>query len=325
MNHMKHLILSFATLYSLALTHNMQAQTIQDLELTFSKMPVRDARVETFLKDHEMYNAQGSVDGIYYTVEVEGSGRKALPGDYVTVHYTGTLLDGSKFDSSKDRNAPFSFQIGTNRVIQGWEKGIPLFPVGGKGKLYLPSSLAYGDRAVGGRIPANSPLIFEIEVLDVLPAEVYMEKMREEQIKQQMMADSLAKIQVEKDKAVIAEYAASKGLKMETTSSGLSYIMEKPGAGDKVKVGQRATVHYAGFLLDGTKFDASYDRNEPFTLQVGVGQVIAGWDEGLQLLNKGAKARFFLPSTLAYGSRGAGGVIPPNAVLIFDVEVLDIQ
>jgi len=322
---MKHLILSFAAIFSTCLMFSTKAQTLNDLETVFSKMPVRDMSIEAYLRDNQIFNAQGTIDGIYYTVSEVGTGRQALPGDYVTVHYTGTLLDGSKFDSSKDRNSPFSFQIGTNRVIQGWEKGIPLFPVGGKGTLYLPSTLAYGDRAVGGRIPANSPLIFEIEMLDVLPAEVYMQKMQEEQARMQKEAEALAKVQVEKDKSVIAEYAASNGLKLTTTPSGLSYVMEKQGEGERIKIGQNATVHYAGFLLDGTKFDASYDRNEPFTLQVGVGQVIAGWDEGLQLLNKGAKARFFLPSTLAYGSRGAGGVIPPNAVLIFDVEVLDIK
>jgi peptidylprolyl isomerase len=322
---MKHLILSFAAIFSTCLLSDMKAQTLNDLETVFSKMAVRDMTIEAYLRDNQIYNVQGTVEGIYYTVSEVGQGRKALPGDYVTVHYTGTLLNGSKFDSSKDRNSPFSFQIGTNRVIQGWEKGIPLFPVGGKGTLFLPSSLAYGERAVGGKIPANSPLIFEIEMLEVLPAEVYMQKMQEEQARQQKEAEALAKVQVEKDKSIIAEYAASKGLKITTTASGLSYVMEREGEGDRIKIGQRATVHYAGFLLDGTKFDASYDRNEPFTLQVGVGQVIAGWDEGLQLLNKGAKARFFLPSTLAYGSRGAGGVIPPNAVLIFDVEVLEIQ
>jgi FKBP-type peptidyl-prolyl cis-trans isomerase len=322
---MKHLILSFAAIFSTCLLSDMKAQTLNDLETVFSKMAVRDMTIEAYLRDNQIFNVQGTVEGIYYTVSELGQGRKALPGDYVTVHYTGTLLNGSKFDSSKDRNSPFSFQIGTNRVIQGWEKGIPLFPVGGKGTLYLPSSLAYGERAVGGKIPANSPLIFEIEMLDVLPAEVYMQKMQEEQARQQKEAEALAKVQVEKDKSIIAEYAAAKGLKITTTASGLSYVMEREGEGDRIKIGQRATVHYAGFLLDGTKFDASYDRNEPFTLQVGVGQVIAGWDEGLQLLNKGAKARFFLPSTSAYGSRGAGGVIPPNAVLIFDVEVLEIQ
>lgn len=309
----------------LALSTVTHAQSTSELEKTFSTMEKRDQTIETFLKDNSIKNVKGSPEGIYYTVEVAGMGGGAKPGDYVTVHYTGTLLDGSKFDSSVDRGQPFSFQIGTNRVIQGWEKGIPLFGKGGKGKLYLPSQLAYGDRAVGNRIQANSPLIFEIEVLDIMPAEQYFEMMKAEQMRQQQTADSLAKIQMVKDAAIIRKYAADNKLELQYHASGLAFTIEKNGDGKLIQAGNQATVHYAGFLLDGTKFDASYDRNEPFTLPVGAGQVISGWEIALQLMSKGEKRRFYLPSTLAYGSRGAGGVIPPDAVLIFDIEVLDVK
>jgi FKBP-type peptidyl-prolyl cis-trans isomerase len=84
-------------------------------------------------------------------------------------------------------------------------------------------------------------------------------------------------------------------------------------------------VHYKGQLADGTVFDSSYKRNEPIEFTLGIGQVIPGWDEGVALLHVGEKARFVIPSTLAYGSRGAGGVIPPNANLIFDVELVDVK
>jgi len=91
---------------------------------------------------------------------------------------------------------------------------------------------------------------------------------------------------------------------------------ESPNKGDMVKV------HYKGQLLDGTVFDSSYKRDEPIEFKVGLGQVIPGWDEGVMLLSKGDKARFVIPSGLAYGESGAGGVIPPNATLIFEVELL---
>jgi FKBP-type peptidyl-prolyl cis-trans isomerase len=84
-------------------------------------------------------------------------------------------------------------------------------------------------------------------------------------------------------------------------------------------------VHYKGALIDGTEFDSSYKRKQPIDFQLGVGQVISGWDEGIQLLQVGDKARFVIPSNLAYGERGAGGVIPPNATLIFDVELMDVK
>ena len=111
----------------------------------------------------------------------------------------------------------------------------------------------------------------------------------------------------------------------EKTPSGLRYKITKGGDGQKPSKGQRVSVHYKGALLDGTVFDSSFDRNEPIEFALGTGQVIPGWDEGISLLGVGDKARFIIPSELAYGSRGAGGVIPPDAVLVFDVSLEGIS
>lgn len=110
-----------------------------------------------------------------------------------------------------------------------------------------------------------------------------------------------------------------------TTASGLKYIVQKSSSGDATVPGMMAIVHYDGYLLDGKKFDSSRDRNEPFEFELAAGQVIKGWDEGVALMKIGDKYRFIIPSNLAYGSKGAGNVIPPNATLIFDVEVLGID
>jgi FKBP-type peptidyl-prolyl cis-trans isomerase len=111
----------------------------------------------------------------------------------------------------------------------------------------------------------------------------------------------------------------------EKTGSGLRYKVMEPGEGKKPSRGDRVSVHYKGALLDGTVFDSSFQRNQPIEFLLGEGQVIPGWDEGIQLLRVGDKARFILPPDLAYGSRGAGGVIPPNAVLVFDVSLEGIS
>ncbi|MDG2357654.1 MAG: peptidylprolyl isomerase [Polaribacter sp.] len=111
----------------------------------------------------------------------------------------------------------------------------------------------------------------------------------------------------------------------DETESGLRYQILQKGDGKKAFKGAGVSVHYKGQLLDGTVFDSSYKRKEPIDFNVGLGQVIAGWDEGIQLLQVGDKARFVIPSNLAYGSAGAGGVIPPNATLIFDVELMAVK
>jgi FKBP-type peptidyl-prolyl cis-trans isomerase len=110
----------------------------------------------------------------------------------------------------------------------------------------------------------------------------------------------------------------------EETESGLRYQILQKGDGKKAEKGNKVSVHYKGQLADGTVFDSSYKRNSPLDFQVGVGQVIPGWDEGICLLNVGDKARLVIPSDLGYGAAGAGGVIPPNATLVFDVELMDV-
>lgn len=112
---------------------------------------------------------------------------------------------------------------------------------------------------------------------------------------------------------------------MDKTDSGLFYKITREGSGDHPPKGSNVSVHYRGMMLDGTVFDSSYQRNEPISFPLGQGRVIKGWDEGIALLKKGSAAKLVIPSELAYGSRGAGGVIPPDATLIFEVELVDFS
>ena len=108
-----------------------------------------------------------------------------------------------------------------------------------------------------------------------------------------------------------------------TTPSGLKYEDLVEGTGDAAKMGETVSVHYTGWLTDGKKFDSSKDRGQPFPFPLGAGRVIKGWDEALSDMKKGEQRVLIIPSHLAYGERGAGGVIPPNATLIFEVELVD--
>ena len=113
--------------------------------------------------------------------------------------------------------------------------------------------------------------------------------------------------------------------KAQILASGLRVTDIEVGSGPEAVAGQTVVVHYRGTLENGKQFDASYDRGKPFTFPLGRGQVIKGWDEGVQGMKVGGKRKLVIPSDLAYGSRGAGGVIPPNATLIFEVELLDVK
>ena len=131
-----------------------------------------------------------------------------------------------------------------------------------------------------------------------------------------------AQERIEAQKAKQAEELDKVSAGFQQTDSGLRYQIIQEGTGQQAAAGQTVSVHYKGQLLDGTVFDSSYKRQQPIDFALGQGQVIPGWDEGVSLLKVGDKARFVIPSDLAYGSRGAGGVIPPDAALIFDVELV---
>ena len=118
--------------------------------------------------------------------------------------------------------------------------------------------------------------------------------------------------------------AAKDSAKEVVTPSGLHYTDLKVGAGTEAKAGNVVEVHYTGWLLDGTKFDSSHDRNQPFRFKLGASQVIKGWDEGVAGMKVGGKRKLVIPAELGYGRTGAGGVIPPGATLVFEVELLSV-
>ncbi|ARV12834.1 peptidylprolyl isomerase [Gilvibacter sp. SZ-19] len=132
------------------------------------------------------------------------------------------------------------------------------------------------------------------------------------------------------EREAAAKAAAEQAMKdltagFDKTDSGLYYKLIQEGSGAKAEAGKTVAVHYKGMLADGMVFDSSYNRGTPIEFPLGMGQVIPGWDEGIQLLKVGDKARLVIPSELGYGSRGAGGVIPPNATLVFDVELMEVK
>ncbi|RRJ93204.1 peptidylprolyl isomerase [Paenimyroides tangerinum] len=185
------------------------------------------------------------------------------------------------------------------------------------------------NHTVFGHVIEGQEIVDAVEQSDVLES-VEIIRVGEE-AKNWNAVEAFRTFEGSREKRIAAEKAAAAAeldaiaAGFETTESGLRYQFIQKGNGKQAEKGKKVAVHYKGQLVNGKEFDNSFKRKDPIEFTLGVGQVIEGWDEGIQLLKVGDKARFVIPSHLGYGSRGAGGVIPPNAVLIFDVELMDVK
>ncbi|TVR43365.1 MAG: hypothetical protein EA394_01245 [Bacteroidia bacterium] len=258
-------------------------------ELTILRVYTPD---KSFLE--EEFHITESPSGVRYAVVEPGNGIPLEREMRITLHYTGYIDDASQtmFDSSRGRDEPFEFILGRRMVLPGWEEVLPELNVGDQAKLWIPYTMAYGERG-RGPIPPQTDLVFDIEILDG------------------EMLPSPTAFPVEGKDTIM-------------TRSGLRYIIVDEGAGDPPMLGQVLEVHYSGYLSDGTLFDSSVQRSEPIRFVLGAGQVLTGWDEAFIYLSQGSRARLIIPPHLAYGNRGSGP-IPPGETLIFDVELVEIH
>ncbi|MEL6676905.1 MAG: FKBP-type peptidyl-prolyl cis-trans isomerase [Bacteroidota bacterium] len=263
-------------------------------------------------------------NGILYHIEQAGSGANPQAGDYVKVHYRGSFLDGKVFDSSMEGRDPLAFQLGQGYVIKGWDEGIPLFPVGSKGKLYLSPEFGYGAAGQGDAIPPNATLVFDVEVIEVMDEAAYKAYEAAQEEERRKLIQQYLEKQLEMELPNIRKYVEAQPADYAYTLSGLHYHMEQEGEGPTAQPGQTVWVHYTGSLLNGQEFDSSRNRGQAFSFKLGENRVIPGWEEGLALFKKGGKGKLVIPSILGYGPRDMG-VIPPNSILLFDIELLDVQ
>jgi peptidylprolyl isomerase len=246
--------------------------------------------------------------GLQYKDELSGEGRIAENGNLVSIHFIGWTIQDSvdlfsdwSADSTRKpyvignsyiRNQPVKFVLGEEAFIKGTDAGITGMKKGGKRIIIIPSQLAYGEKGVGP-VPPNTDLKVFVELVEV------------------------------KDKVVVEMWELDEQ-EQTSSKSGLKYIIVEEGEGENAGSGNVVTVHYSGYLEDGTKFDSSVEKDEPLTFALGNKQVIPGWDEGITYMKKGSKARLIVPPSLAYGDM-AVGKIPANSTLIFDVELIDIK
>lgn len=244
--------------------------------------------------------AQQLPSGLIYIIENPGNGAKIVSGDTIWLHYKGTFReDGKKFNSSYDQGSPINLIYKTKPTIPGLDEGIGMLAKNGKAKLFIPYFLAFGKQGQQGSIPPYADMIFDIELITP----------------KNYKAEGIAFLEENK-----------KNKEVVVTPSGLQYMVIKKGNGKKPSATSKVTVHYHGTTPDGTVFDSSVDRGE--TISFGLNQVIKGWTEGLQLMETGAKYKFFIPSELAYGAnppQGGTGPIKANMPLIFEVELFSFE
>jgi FKBP-type peptidyl-prolyl cis-trans isomerase FkpA len=233
-------------------------------------------------------------------------------GSYVSLHIRTKVADSSMFDSYKmNNNQPIEQQL-TSQFLGGFMEGFTLLTAGDSAHLRLPIDSAFK----GGQFPpfakSGDKVTYIVKVVSV-------------KSKEEFEAEKVANAgkQVSLDDQIIQDYIKKNNLKAEKTNSGLYYIIDQPGNGKHATAADKVKVHYKGTLVDGTKFDSSYDRNEP--IEFPLSGVIKGWTEGIPLLEEGGKGKLLIPSGLAYGQNAPpGSPIKANDVLIFDVELLEI-
>jgi len=263
------------------------SQLVMEVEL----LSVEPAPIPSEVADDQLTK---TTSGLQYYDIAKGEGAEATKNSTISTNFTmwAKTDEGYSYVDQSPAGLPVTFVIGRgDTVFPGWEEGATGMKVGGKRLLVIPPDLALGSQG-NGAIPANSTLVMEIELTDV----------KEPQVATQVD---------EKD--------------FTTTQSGLKYYDLKTGTGDSPKTGQTVVVHYTGWLTDGTQFDSSVDRGEPFSFVLGEGKVIPGWEEGVLTMKVGGKRQLVIPPDLGYGDQGAGGLIPPGATLVFEVELLEIK
>ena len=261
------------------------------VELVHAEQPLE---ADKFPADVEKLKWRDMGRGLKVYDEKTGTGKLNAAGNSIKVHYTGWLLSGRKFGSSKDLGKPLEAVMGAGKMIKGWEAGLDGMREGGVRWLRVSPAMGYGAMAFS-MIPPNSTLVFRVEMVssDVDP--------------------ELAKN--------MDFFPDTTLLKYENGPEGLRYAIVKQGEGEPARSGHRAVVHYTGWMVNGYKFDSSRDRGQPFAFELGAGNVIRGWELGVQGMLPGEKRILVVPPGLGYGSRGAGP-IPGGATLIFAVEYL---
>ena len=241
-----------------------------------------------------------------------------------------TAKDSVLFNSRKQQGIPMRIELQELKVKGGLEEALSLLQPGDSGVFRFNVDTIFA-KSFKQPVPpfmkkAGNTMTMFVKAQKLQTREEAMADQQKTMMEQQQKMAAHAEDQLKKDDVILQEYVKKNNLTMQKDASGVYYMVTKPGTGPKPKAGQTVSVLYKGSLLDGKVFDSSEKMgNKPIDFPIGVGQVIPGWDKAIPLLAKGSKATLLIPSSLAYGQRGAGADIPADAPLRFDVELVDVK
>jgi FKBP-type peptidyl-prolyl cis-trans isomerase len=253
--------------------------------------------------------------GMKYKLYKHTAGRTAKEGEIVDFDLMLFSPKDSAIFSTYHQGAHIVMPLEKHKFNGDFMDGISLLSPGDSADFFVSTDSLIKMNQTADFIHPGESLRYNVKLYGIYSRDEYQKKLQD-----------ASKGQDKKDSALIADYLKKNNLKAEKTESGLYYVITEQGTGPNAQPGQKVFVHYTGKLLNGQKFDSSLDRGQPLSFTLGAGQVIRGWDEGLSLLNKGAKAILLIPSSLGYGSQDVGnGMIPANSVLIFDVQLVDVK
>lgn len=298
-----------------------QAQIEEEYKMKMeTAKSTEQATREAFIKNKNITVAP-LPSGLYYIETKKGSGLKPKTGDYGKIHLIVMNMKGDTLHSTYQRGEPLMWEMGKDFDNKGVTEALALMSKGSKANIIVPSTLAFGEQGRGELVPPYTTLYYELELTDVVTKAAY----QAEQAAKEQKAAAEKEMAKKEEPSKIQNYLKANKITVAPTASGLYYVEVKKGTGTQAAAGKKVTVHYTGTLIDGKKFDSSFDRNKPYEFVLGQGQVIPGWDEGIALMKKGGKAKLIIPSKLGYGEDGSAPVIPPSAPLIFDVELVDVK
>ncbi|MEI7663325.1 MAG: FKBP-type peptidyl-prolyl cis-trans isomerase [Bacteroidota bacterium] len=262
-----------------------------------------------------------SASGVYFIEQVKGAGMKIDSGAWVTANFKVSLIDGKQIFASADRGEPMVFEFGKRFDTRGFAEGVGQMLKGGKATLLVPSKMAFGETGnPKASILPFTPIVYDVEIVNVQSKADHEKQLVADKKKKEQALETNKK----QESSLRDKYLKEHKITAKATPSGLIYFEKVKGTGARAVAGKQVKVHYVGTLLNGTKFDSSRDRNEPYAFTLGMGQVVKGWDEGIAMMNVGGKATLVVPSSLGYGAEDKG-VIPPYSTLVFEVELMDVK